>query len=115
MDPDAGTNVKHLPLSIWPDWTPKILAYLTTFGVFACLAGLFFREIPSLNMQPLLILLGSVTTAWLIIMGYYFTQSAANVSRDAVKANTEAQVSTGQIVKSITTSISTPDPPEEKP
>ena len=100
MDEHASEQtLKNLPLSIWPEWTPKILAYLTTLGVFSCLGLLFFKSIPEGNMQPILILLGQITTAWLMIVGYYFVQSASNVSREAVKANTEAQVSTTKLLE----------------
>lgn len=83
---------KNHPLTIWPDSTPKWLAFFTTFGFFLALGGLYFKEIPPLNREPILVLLGAVGTAWQVVMGYYYVQSAGSVSRQAVKANSEAQV-----------------------
>ena len=88
MDEQKPKNM----LSIWPDWTPKVLAYMTTLGFFSALGGLYFVAIPTSNREPILLLLGTVGTAWLMVMGYYYVQSAGSVSRQAVKANSEAQV-----------------------
>lgn len=112
MDPEPQT--KNLPLAIWPDWTPKVLAYMTTLGLFSCLGALYVVPIPEANEKPLLLLLGSVVTAWLMVMAYYYSQSAANVSREAVKANTEAQVSTNQKVTTTTETTQEAKPPTEE-
>lgn len=57
------------------DNTPKILAYFITLGFFSILAFMLFNEVPVGSKDVLNILLGSLGTAWIAIVSYYFGSS----------------------------------------
>jgi hypothetical protein len=87
---DEPVPIKRDPLTVWPDSTPKILAHLTTIGFFGALAGLYVVPIPPENKEAILLLLGSVGTAWVAIIMYFYGTSAGSESRSAVRTNAEA-------------------------
>jgi hypothetical protein len=58
------------------DWTPRILAYFITAGFFGMLYWMMRHEIPATNKDMLLILLGSLGTAWIGVVTYYFGSSS---------------------------------------
>ena len=57
------------------DWTPKILAYGVTAGFFGLLAFMLKHEIPNSSKDVLNLMLGSLGTAWISIIAYYFGSS----------------------------------------
>lgn len=73
------------------DNTPKILAYAVTAGFFGMLY-LMYRGKPAESGDTLLVMLGSLGTAWSLIMGYYFGSSKSS----AVKDQTIASITTKQ-------------------
>jgi hypothetical protein len=58
------------------DWVPSLLAIGVTLGFFGILAALVFRDIPQTGQQVLYAMVGSLGTAWIAIIGYYFGSSA---------------------------------------
>ena len=58
------------------DGTPAILAYVITAGFFGILAWMLVRPIPEQGHDALMILLGSLGTAWVAIVSYYYGSSA---------------------------------------
>lgn len=54
------------------DRTPAILAGCVTAGLFAIIFMLIFVPIPTESMNIVNIMLGSLSTAWMSVIGYYF-------------------------------------------
>lgn len=58
------------------DHTPRNLAYLVTAGFFGVLMLMMFSEQAQGAREVLLVLIGSLGTAWTTIMAYYFGSTA---------------------------------------
>lgn len=54
------------------DRTPAVLAASVTAGLFAIIFMLIFVPIPQDSMNIVNIMLGSLSTAWMSVIGYYF-------------------------------------------
>lgn len=54
------------------DRTPAALAASVTIGLFAIIFMLIFVPIPADSMNIVNIMLGSLSTAWMNVVGYYF-------------------------------------------
>lgn len=64
---------------------PAILAIAVTVGFFGILGLMIFDKslVPS---EPLLVMLGSLGTAWTMIIGFYFGSSHGSQAKDALLA-----------------------------
>lgn len=65
------------------DSTPKILAYLTTFGFFSAFIGCLFVSIPETSKAIIFTMIGSLGTVWINQQGYYFGSSAGSAAKTA--------------------------------
>jgi ribosomal protein S15P/S13E len=65
------------------DNTPRILAYLLTLGFFGILGFLLFQVPPAGAHDVLLILVGSLGTAWAGMIHYYYGSSPGSKLKDA--------------------------------
>jgi hypothetical protein len=61
-------------------WMPPILAGSVTIGFFGIMIMMFFQQIDS-NNPAILMMLGSLGTAWTGIIAYYFGSSAGSQAK----------------------------------
>jgi hypothetical protein len=61
-------------------WMPPILAGAVTLGFFAIMTLMFFNKVDS-NNPAILMMLGSLGTAWTGIIAYYFGSSAGSQAK----------------------------------
>lgn len=66
------------------DRIPAILAVGVTAGFFLLLALFAFRDIPVASQTILNVLVGSLGTAWIGIINYYFGSSAGSAAKTAI-------------------------------
>jgi hypothetical protein len=63
------------------DWTPKVLGLIITIGFFGLLTYLLRREPPAGSRDILNIMLGSLGSAWIGVVTYYFGSSAGSARK----------------------------------
>jgi hypothetical protein len=71
------------------DWTPRLLAAGVTLGFFTILGFLLLRSVPSASKDVLDIMLGSLGTAWVSIVAYYFGSSAGSSEKTKLLAKAQ--------------------------
>ncbi len=62
--------------------TPAVLGYLLTVGFFGLLFTLTFHAAPAANLAMLNIVLGSLGTAWIGAMAYFFGSTHGSQNKD---------------------------------
>lgn len=66
------------------DYTPIILAYVLTMGVFLSLLFLFLYGIPEENREIIYSIISSMMTIWVAAMSYYFGSSAGSRTKEGI-------------------------------
>jgi len=69
------------------DHTPAIGFYAITVGFFTLLALMCFHVIPDANKGVLDVMTGSLGTAWIACVGYYYGSSASSKAKDQMLYN----------------------------
>ena len=63
------------------DWTPKVLGIAITLGFFGLLGFLLWKSPPDGSRDILNIMLGSLGSAWIGVVSYYFGSSAGSARK----------------------------------
>jgi hypothetical protein len=64
------------------DWTPTGLAIALTVGLFGLVFFMMLHELPPGAKEPVNLMLGSIATAWVAMVSYYFGSSSGSQSKD---------------------------------
>jgi len=63
------------------DWTPKVLGITITIGFFGLLSWLLCKEPPEKSRDILNIMMGSLGSAWIGVVSYYFGSSVGSARK----------------------------------
>ncbi|HEY4040325.1 MAG TPA: hypothetical protein VGM32_00605 [Rhodopila sp.] len=83
-DNRSSARVREMTLK---DWTPAILAYVLTVGLFGFIVLLSQVDIPATSAQALNLTLGSIGTAWVAMITYYYGSSRSSQNKDFMLFN----------------------------
>jgi len=64
------------------DWTPRALAGAITIGFFGVLMYMLTYGIPTAGGEAMLVMLGTLGTAWGAVVSFYFGSSAGSRAKD---------------------------------
>ena len=66
------------------DTTPRILAYIDSIGFFVVLAYILQYGLPEKGGEALVLLLGSLATAWVMVRTYYYGSSSGSAAKNDI-------------------------------
>jgi hypothetical protein len=74
-------------------WIPGSLAVFVTIGFFGILMLMFKYQPPAAAHDALMLMLGSLATAWISVVTYYFGSSDGSARKTEIMANGNAKAS----------------------
>lgn len=80
---DDTANARGREIAV-RDWTPRILAYLTTAGFFGALAACMYFNVPDGSKALVFSMVGSLGTVWITQQGFYFGSSSGSAAKTDV-------------------------------
>ena len=83
---DDRVNARAREIAV-KDKIPAIMAITVTAGFFGLLALMVFRNIPMDSQVIINVMVGSLGTAWVGIVNYYFGSSSGSVQKTAIMAD----------------------------
>lgn len=86
LDPERLANAdradaRNMQIKV-QDWTPKALGIAVTIGFFSLIGVLCMFTIPQENIRVVDVMLGSLGTAFLTVVAFYFGSSASSHAKD---------------------------------
>ena len=85
-DVEDRTSARYREVGV-KDKTPMVLAYGITLGFFGILAYMMKYDIPPANKTELDLILGSLGTAWIAVVSYYFGSRSSSRAKDDTIGN----------------------------
>lgn len=78
-------NARNREMNV-KDFTPRVLAIAITFGFFALLGYMAGFQVPAESKDLLNVMVGTLGTAWVAIVTYYFGSSAGSDAKTQLLA-----------------------------
>lgn len=70
-------------------WVPSALSILVTSGFFLLLGGMMLGWLKISDSQALLLMLGSLTTGWGVVMAYWFGSTSGSAQKTDIIARSQ--------------------------
>lgn len=86
MSEDSLDGKESISKRIRRDWAPLVIGLIITIQFFGTLSYLIQHNMPDDNREPVLLMLETVKTVWIMAMGYFFGTTASSARKDDIIA-----------------------------